>query len=542
MSVRDSMGVDDLDTTEEFLLHYQLQHDPFVPRPTGFRFYTPGRKPVLAQLHHMAHFSEQLQVVVGPTGSGKTLLRQAMVASCNKDKVQCVVTSGREHADAAGLERLICQALNVPNVSALLERAEQLHATGMQLYLVVDEAHCLEQQAVQMLADISQSGRTAPRVLLFAEDSIVSLLEAVRMPADQVWLQLVELAPLTLDETRGYLAQRLEGAGQGIELLDDQQIARIHRLSNGWPASINEVARQVMLEEVEGPGPAPRQQRNGLPVRSLVALVLVGAGVAIAWMMGGKEPEPQRTVLNLPDEVATLDVSDAATGGPVLQMPGDTSNALERIVEEPDSEESQGIAEVVRQPAPALTGDAQAELPAPVAMPELPTLDTPQLVAAPAPEVAVPAVPEPQPAPAAPVPAAAPKPAAAAAPTPAPAPATVPPAARAPAVSAPPASTASAGGYHQEAWYRQRPASQYALQLLGTRSRQAAEDFVRKHSGVADIGYFETLHEGKPWFVVTQGAYAGRSQAQQGVSRLPEALQKQKPWPRSMGSIQQSLR
>ena len=54
--------------------------------------------------------------------------------------------------------------------------------------------------------------------------------------------------------------------------------------------------------------------------------------------------------------------------------------------------------------------------------------------------------------------------------------------------------------------------------------------------------YFETLHEGKPWFVVTQGRYANAAQAKQGAGSLPEALRKLKPWPRSMGSIQQSLR
>src|SRR5690554_539806 len=125
MKEQTGMRTDEQGHTEEFLLHYQLQHDPFMARPQGFRFFTPGRKPVLAQLHHMAHFSDQVQVVVGPSGAGKTLLRQAMVASCNKDKVQCIVTSAREQADAAGLERLICQALSVDNASALLQRAEQ---------------------------------------------------------------------------------------------------------------------------------------------------------------------------------------------------------------------------------------------------------------------------------------------------------------------------------------------------------------------------------------------------------------------------------
>lgn len=521
------MQADELGDTEEFLLHYQLQHDPFVARPQGFRFFTPGRKPVLAQLHHMAHFSDQVQVVVGPTGAGKTLLRQAMVASCNKDKVQCIVTSAREQADAAGLERLICQALSVDNASALLERAEQLHATGMQLYLVVDDAHCLEQPAVQMLAELSQSGPAAPRVFLFAEESIVESLEAVKIADERVWLQLIELPPFTLEETQAYLAQRLEKAGQSIDLLDNQQISRIHELSDGWPGLINQAARQVMMEEVAGPVRPVRQQRSAVPARSLIALVLVGVGVTIAWMMGGDEPEPTRTVLSLPDQVASLDVTDAAASRPVLQMPGDEVRTLERIAEEPDAEAAEGAegakgAQVVSQSAPVVAVDTAEDLPAPVAMPELPPADVPQVVAAPelVEELVAPPVNA----------------------------ATQTSAQRQPAVT--PASTPaqaaaaqpSESAYHSEAWYRQRPATEYTLQLIGTRSRQAALSFISSQSGLADLGYFETLHEGKPWFVVTQGAYAGRSQAQQGISRLPQSVQKQQPWPRSMGSIQQSLR
>lgn len=523
MSEQREVDMGDLSSTEDYLIHYQLRHDPFMARAPGFRFFTPKRKPVLAQLHHMAHFSEQLQVVVGPPGAGKTLLRQAMVASCNKDKVQCVVTSGREQADVGALTRLLCQALNVADTRALLERAEQLHATGMQLYLVVDDAHCLEPEAIQLLADLSQAdSRAAPRVFLFAEESIGEALEAVDMPADRVWLQLLELAPFNLEETRDYLAQRLEAAGQGIELLDDAQVGRIHQDSGGWPGAINRVARQVMMEEIEEPvRPVRQRQAVALPMRSLVALVLVGIGVTIAWMMGGDEPEPTRTVISLPDQVASVDVTGDATDGPMLQMPSETSGTLERIAEEPDAEPLVATEVARERRAPAADGD-NGQLPEPVAMPEPVRIEAPPVVAAPEPIVAD-----------TPAPSAVPQP-----PTAAPQAAPATPS----TASARPAASGANAAYRQADWYRQRAASEYALQLLGTRSRQAALDFINAQSGVADLGYFETQHEGQPWFVVTQGRYAGRAQAQQGAGQLPESLRKLQPWPRSMGSIQQSLR
>ena len=80
-----------LHADEAFLDHYQLSHDPFAPRVPGFKFFPAQRKPVLAQLHHLARYSHLMLVVTGPLGSGKTLLRQALAASTNKQSVQSVV-------------------------------------------------------------------------------------------------------------------------------------------------------------------------------------------------------------------------------------------------------------------------------------------------------------------------------------------------------------------------------------------------------------------------------------------------------------------
>ena len=63
-------------------------------------------------MHHLARYSQLLLVVTGPQGSGKTLLRQALVASTNKQAVQSVVVSARARR-GGGLMRLVAQALGV---------------------------------------------------------------------------------------------------------------------------------------------------------------------------------------------------------------------------------------------------------------------------------------------------------------------------------------------------------------------------------------------------------------------------------------------
>ncbi|QIB49947.1 AAA family ATPase [Pseudomonas sp. OIL-1] len=476
----------------DLLAHYELTHDPFLPRTPGFRFFTARRKSVLAELHHLARFAQQLLVVTGPRSSGKTLLRQVLVASSKKDHVQCVVASARELASADALLGFLAQAINSPvrTEAGLLDKAAELFQTGIQLYIVIDDAHLLDPQALQSLADLSQIDlRGAPKVFLFAEPSIETALRTVQMSDGQAWLHTIELQPFRPDETRDYLAQRLEAAGQGLELLSDEQLGWIHQQSEGWPGRINMVAREAMLAAIEPPALRP-QRGSAFPLRSLIALILVSVAVVVVWTMDDSEPEPERTVLELPRPVATTDVLDAeaADGGQSFNVapPPSRSEAPsgDRIPELLPSE-AQPVVEIepfsVEQTAPSVpSADAGSA----------PDGSTDEQSASARTERAQAGKPEP---------------------------------------------AGNAG------WYRQQPAGNFALQLLGTRSEQAAADFVTRHSALSELHYFETVHEGKPWFVVTQGAYGGREQAQRAIAGLPDAVRTLKPWPRSMAGIQQSL-
>lgn len=142
-----------LHADEAFLGHYQFSHDPFAPRVPGFKFFPAQRKPVLGQLHHLARYSQLLLLVTGPLGSGKTLLRQALVASTNKDAVLSVVISARTAADETSLLRQVAQGLSINQASleAILTKVAQLAITGQDVYLMVDDAEQLQDSALEVL-------------------------------------------------------------------------------------------------------------------------------------------------------------------------------------------------------------------------------------------------------------------------------------------------------------------------------------------------------------------------------------------------------
>ncbi|WP_061290503.1 AAA family ATPase [Azotobacter vinelandii] len=542
-----------LHADDALLIHYQLNHDPFAPRTPGFKFFPAQRKQVLGQLHHLARYSRLLLVVSGPSGSGKTLLRQALVASSNKQTVQCVVVSARASARVDGLLRQIALGLGLDRADerAILDQVERLASAGQGLYLLVDDAELLETAALDALLALAAGtdiGR--PHVFLFGEPELVARLQALADGEER--FHVLRLNPYTLDDTREYLAQRLEGAGGDIGLFSDEQIEAIHRGAGGWPGEINRLARELLHEEMLAGHEEEDERAPGamLPKKHLLALAGVVLVVAVAWFMrggtGDEEPvaqQPQAEAPAAPPEPTGAAPAPSVAGGaqPVLREP------LAQAAGEADAEDI-GIA----GPAAVVAATASSALAPTVQAPVVPS------VPAPKPEVRAPAAVQPttpKPKPASQTPAPAPavaKPAAP--PAPAPAPRVVAkPAASAPAPSAPaapvaakpapaapvsrPAAAASSAAPAGSDWYRSQAATRYALQVLGTRSEGSAQAFVRAQG--AGYRYFRKLHQGKPLFVVTYGSFASRAEAQAAVRTLPASVQASKPWPRTFASIQQ---
>lgn len=513
-----------LHADEAFLGHFQLSHDPFAPRVPGFKFFPAQRKPVLGQLHHLARYSQLLLVVTGPQGSGKTLLRQALVASTNKQSVQSVVVSARGAGDAAGVLRQVAQALNVAQaeIGAILDQIVQLALTGQEVYLLVDDAEQLDESALEaLLALAAGAPEGRPHVFLFGESSLIADLEQLNL--EQERFHVIELAPYTEEETREYLAQRLEGAGRGIELFTADQISEIHESSDGWPGNINQVARDALIEVMIASRSAVKRPSMGfnMPKKHVLAIsAVVVVAIAAAWLMPGRSKAP--TTGAPANEQAQLPLGqDAAQpngGAPEVEFAGNTQpmplplvGQSQPVMRSPLAEAAGGITEGDDGTAPPIDD----------------TSDTPPTVTTSAPPAGVPAGPAPAPTPA-------PTPAPAPAAKPAPAPAQVATAKPAPAPAAKPATQAAGGN-----WYAGQAPGSYVVQILGTSSEASAQKFVKEQGG--EYRYFKKMLNGKPLYVITYGNFANRDAAVSAIKALPAKVQAGKPWPRTVASVQQEL-
>ncbi len=396
-----------LHADEAFLAHYQFSHDPFAARVPGFRFFPAQRKPVLGQLHHLARYSQLLLVVTGPHGSGKTLLRQALVASTNKQAVQSVVVSARGAGDVAGILRQVAQGLGMQqaDVRSILAQVAQLALTGQEVYLLIDDAEQLADAALVTLVSLAAGNADGrPHVFLFAESEILPRLEL--MADGEERFHAIELLPYDEDETREYLAQRLDGAGQGIDLLSDEQVTDIHLSSGGWPGVINQVARDVLVEAMlasrsaAGAGGAG----FGLPKKHLLAVAVVAVALGAAWLMQGKTDSTSPVLAEVPVELApqgsvpaTVDAekqaAPAPSSGASVEFSG-TSQPLplplvgeaQPVIREPLAQASgmddgeDGSAAERQSATPPMPTPAPAITPAPVVVPTVASTPAPEPV------------------------------------------------------------------------------------------------------------------------------------------------------------------
>ncbi len=560
--------------SRDYLKTYSLSTDPFSDKPDG-RFFYAGAALMqrLDLLTHLAQFGDAVILVSGPPGSGKTTLLSRFVTQSGKQWRLCPINAGEFDQFAQRLG----DALGIGDPGderQLLEQWAGQHEASQLLVISIDDAQHLQAEAVQVLCALlalPQGDRV--RLILFGTpEAQLSLKQTLESQPQPLTAQLLELPKLSEEETAAYLMYRLAVAGySGESPFNATEVRAICKAADGRPGTINQLAHAALQEhQMRAHGkrrPALHKSRTTQTlVWALATLLLIGLVAFIGWQRQAPSetarrqapettaktksavPQPAVTPTDAPHAAPLAPSSEPETnsGVPALEAvspPPPAALREPRVITGTPLPATENIAQEAPQPGAEAPRDAGSASPAPTLEPAAPAL--PATVLPSAPTVVTPSLTtamhaEPE--------SDASSPAATVAPQPAPAAANAidePPtrAESAPAPGEVATSPAPEAVPHREAWLLQQPADYYSLQLLGSRQKAPLLKYIERNQlDPGRCAYYQGNFQGKAWYVLVYGLFADRQAALTARRELPARVQKEKPWPRSLASIQSAVR
>lgn len=241
--------------------YWQLAQKPFENHSDP-RFYYPceSHQAALLKLRYAIENQRQAALLSGGTGLGKTLV-VGMLRDVLGDSFRPLVHVVFPQMATDQLLAYLSDEMDgsstgapTPDIRHSIRRIENLLAVaadeGRHPVVAIDEAHLLTEaralEALRLLLNFEVGGRPGMTLLLIGQPGVLPLLDRAPQLEERMAVKCL-LRPMTVEETAGYVAHRLQVAGTTQTIFDDAAIDALHELTHGIPRRINRLCDLALL-------------------------------------------------------------------------------------------------------------------------------------------------------------------------------------------------------------------------------------------------------------------------------------------------------
>jgi general secretion pathway protein A len=239
---------------------FGLKENPFnINTDPRYLYLTERTQEALNCLTYGIEARKGFILLTGEVGTGKTTILNKLLDSLHQQRAATAFVFNPRMTASQLFDYMIAD-FGIPCKSRarshvlfklnqwLLDR----YQAGEQTVLVVDEAQILSHQAleeIRLLTNLETSTHKLLQIVLAGQPEIEHKLNRreLRQLRQRIALRAKTL-PLTLEETRGYILERLRVAGhEGEEIFAQPAIEAVHRHARGIPRVTNLLSEQSLV-------------------------------------------------------------------------------------------------------------------------------------------------------------------------------------------------------------------------------------------------------------------------------------------------------
>jgi general secretion pathway protein A len=240
-----------------YLDHWGLKKFPFdnVPDPE-FMFYSPDHREALARLVYAVTRNKGAVLLTGEVGCGKTMLSRVFIQQLTQSGFEIgLITNPSLSPIDFLIEALTQIGLNAPSDSKpqLLTILNNCMVENMQkgrtTLFIIDEAQTISEETleeIRLLLNFQLNDRFLLTLVLIGQPELRDKIRAYKQLNQRI-ANRYHLNPLNADNTRAYIAFRLEKAGRANNMFTPEAIDEIYNASQGVPRIINNICDLALL-------------------------------------------------------------------------------------------------------------------------------------------------------------------------------------------------------------------------------------------------------------------------------------------------------